>query len=139
MFAFSARQIVDLTASRSERACVFPSHAEQDYLSDIAKIKADATTVRAPILSHLVPHNVALVLETPRTHDFKSFGKECIGNPEIKMRGISGSYRYGQSLDLVQCHRSIAIQSLMLRCNLASTVLKLPGRVGQDCLELSPS
>src|SRR6266851_5632529 len=49
---------VYLTAAGGKRAGVFAANAEQDDLGHIAKIKTDPATVRAAILSDLVPNDI---------------------------------------------------------------------------------
>ena len=51
------------------------------------------------------------------------------------MRGIGGDVRDRQRADIVERHRAIAIEPLVLRRDLASAVLELPRRIGKDRAE----
>lgn len=62
--------------------------AEEDELRDIAEMEASPASVRAPVIGHLVPDNVGLVLETPRRQNLKPPRQQRIASPEIAMRGV---------------------------------------------------
>src|SRR5271166_1273812 len=75
MFALPTRQVVDLSATRLQGSGVFPAYAKQDQLGDVSEIKPHTSSVRTAVLSDLVPHEVAFVVEAPRLHYRQSFGK----------------------------------------------------------------
>jgi hypothetical protein len=52
------------------------------------------------------------------------------------VRGVCGHFGDRQGLDCVQIHGSVAVQALVFWRHLAGSVLKLPGRVGQNGREL---
>lgn len=81
MFPLSSGQKIDLAPARCQSANILTSHSKQHEFGNIAKVETDAPAVWPAILTDLVPHEVALVFETPRFHDLESFRQKSIWNP----------------------------------------------------------
>jgi hypothetical protein len=67
MFAFPRGQEVDLFSTRCGGAQA-SAGPKEDKLSDVPKVKADATPVWAAILSDFVPDDLCLVGKAPPLH-----------------------------------------------------------------------
>ena len=85
MLALARREQINLPPPRRERARILAAHAEQNQLGDIAKIEADAATIRAAILAHLMPDDIGFVGEAPRLHDRDAIRQHRIWAPQIQM------------------------------------------------------
>src|SRR6267142_2478088 len=132
MFALAGCKKIYLPPTRSKGARVLAAHAKQDQLGVIAEIETNATPIRATILAHLVPDDVGFVIETPRLHDGEAFGQKRIRAPQIQVRSWRNEFPDWKRDDLVELHRPIARQALVLGRNLAGLVGELPRRIGED-------
>src|SRR5215510_8928001 len=65
MLALAGRQKIHLPTAARQRARVPAAHAKQDELGHVTEIEADAASVGAAVLAHLVPDQVGLVGEAP--------------------------------------------------------------------------
>src|SRR6266567_2085939 len=83
MLALARRDKVYLPAPRRKRSRVLTTHTEQDELSDVTEVKSNAASIRTAVFAHLVPDNIALVVETPRFHDRETLGQERVRTPKI--------------------------------------------------------
>ena len=75
VFTFPRRDNVFLRTPRLECPGILSSDAEQEDLSNIAEIEADAATIWAAIFADFVPNYVAFVFEAPMFHDFQPIGE----------------------------------------------------------------
>src|SRR5882672_7948850 len=132
MFTFARCKKIYLPPTWSKRARVLTAHAKQDQFGNIAEIETDATPIRAAIFAHLVPDDVGFVIETPCLHDGEAFGQKRIRAPEIQVRSWRNEFPDWKRHDLVELHRPIARQALVLGRNLAGLVGELPRRIGED-------
>src|SRR5258705_1904986 len=132
MFALASSENIHLSATRSERACVLAAHAKQDQLGDIAEIETNSAAIRAAILAHFVPDDVGFVIETPRLHNGKALGQHSIRAPEIQVRSWRNEVPDWKRHDLVEPHRTVARQALVLGGHFAGLVSELPRRIGED-------
>src|SRR5205823_2048307 len=80
--------------------------------------------IRAAVLAHLVPDDVALVLEAPRRHRLDAPGQQRIWDPQIKMRWFCHQFTDGQGADLLNRHRLVTREAPMLRRH-------FPGAIGE--------
>ncbi len=88
---------VGLSASGCQRPIVFPTNAEQNDLGDVTEIEPDAAPIRATVLPHFVPDDVALIGEAPAAHDLQSLCNEGVRHPQLQV-GLRGcDLRYGSS------------------------------------------
>ncbi len=74
-------QEVDLAAPRRKRSGVLSPDTKQDQFGDITEVETNAATIRAAVLANLVPHQIALVLESPGFHYAQAFRQQGIRNP----------------------------------------------------------
>lgn len=123
---------VDLTAAGIKCACVLAPHAEQQQLGDIAEIESHSAPVRAAVLTHFVPDDIGDVPEAPSFHHAQAIRQQRVGHPKVEMRWVRGDVHHGQRTDVVQRHRAITTEPLVLRGHLTSTVLELPRRVCEN-------
>jgi len=122
---------IDLPTARSQRPEV-ALDPEKEKLRDVAKVKPHATPVRTSILANLVPYNVRLVGESPRLHDVQGLKKKGVGAPQVKVALRQGKSRDWKAGDLLERERLIAVESLVLRPDLACSVGKPPRRVHEN-------
>src|SRR6185312_2785350 len=132
MFSLPRGKIVHLSSSRLKRTCVLTANAEQKNLSDVTEVEPNTPTVRSSIFPDFVPDEIAFVLKAPGLHDFEAFWKERVWYPKVEMANRSRCMDYGQRLDLLERHRGVTSQTVMLWGDFASSILKLPRRIGQN-------
>lgn len=132
MFSLARRQKVDLSSSGRERAGVLAAHAEQDQLRDIAKIKTDASPIRAAVLADLVPDNVGFVSEAPRFHHFQAVRQQRVGAPQVKMGSLRSDQRYRQRLYFFERESAVARQTSVFGRYFSGLVRELPRRVCEN-------
>lgn len=73
MLALARRKKINLPTPRCERTGVPTAYSEQKELCYIAKIEADAATIRAAVLADFVPDEIGFVRETSRLHHSDTF------------------------------------------------------------------
>src|SRR5262245_43237103 len=139
MLALARCQQVHLPPPRREGAGVLAAHTEQDQLSDIAEIETDSAPVRAAVFPYLVPDDVGFVCEAPRLQDSEPLGQHGVRAPEIQMRSGRSKLTDRKRHDLVELHRAVTRQALVLWPDLAGLVGELPGRVSEDRAKMSTS
>src|SRR5215216_2388263 len=137
MLALTRGKVIHLTTTRCECPRVLTLDAEQDQLGDIAEVESDPSTIRAAVLSHLVPYDVGFVPKSPFTHYGKTVRQQCVWAPQIKVSRRCGNMRNRKSHDLMEGHCRITRQPFVLRCNFSGLIGELPRRIGEDCREAS--
>ena len=65
-------------------------------------------------------------------HNLQSIREQGVGHPEVKVGRVLRDGSHGQFLDFLERHGGIPGQALVLRGHFSGSVLKLPGRIGQD-------
>jgi len=132
MFAFAGGKQIDLAPAGRKRTRILSAHAKQNEFGHIAKIEANATAVRAAVLSYLVPNDIGLVAEAPCLHDRQAFGQKGVRAPQVQMRLLPGDMLDRKRLDIVERERAIAREAPVFRRHLPGLVGELPRRVCED-------
>src|SRR5262245_44783784 len=131
MFTLLCFDNVDLGPPRRQGS-ELPADAEEYYLSGIAKVKPNPTSIRTTILPDFMPDEVGLVLKSPHLHDRKSFAQQCIRYPEVEMALRCRHCCHGDGFDGLQRQGRIAAETPMLGSHLAGPVAKLPRWISQN-------
>src|SRR5207248_11692923 len=103
-----------------------------NQLRYVAEIETHSAAIGAAVFADLVPADIGLVGEAPRPHDRETLGQERVGTPKIQMRRGRREFVDWQRHDLVECHRSISRQTLVLRGHLSSAIGKPPRWIGKN-------
>src|SRR5262249_40295751 len=78
---------------------------------------------------NLVPNKIGLVGKAPRLHYGKAVWKKRIWTPQIQVSSIPSKILDRQRSNIVERHRGITHQPMMLRRNFSCLVLKSPRRI----------
>src|SRR5262249_8428273 len=107
MLSLSGGYQIHLPPPRGQSARVLTAYSEQNKLRNIAEIESNAASVRAAVLTHLVPTEVGLVGEAPGLHHRESLRQQSVRTPQVEMRGWCGELLDRKGHDLVELHRAV--------------------------------
>jgi hypothetical protein len=135
MFPLLRCQEINLATTGRKRARVGSTNAKENEFGHIPKVEPHSSPIGPPVLSDLVPYNIAFVVEAPRLQYANSIRQQRVGYPQVQVRGIRRHVVDGQCGDFVKLHCAIASQALMFRRHLSGAVLKLPRRIRKNRVE----
>lgn len=87
MLSLSTGQVVDLCASRFQRARILTAYPEEHKFGHVAKIETHSAAVGATVLPDFVPDRVALVSEASRVHNLDAIvaGRAAMTSSRINL------------------------------------------------------